>query len=387
MPCSCAKAGLRVKFLQPQFLHLAWLGLVVLALHLFRRRAQRREVSTLLFFRWLAREHQESAWLRQVKRWLALLLSLLVVLLAVLALARPVGTQGDQQGAVVLLVDRSASMAARDDQGRDGLERVRIKLRAALQQLPQGTLLSLIAYDVRPEVLLSRSANHRECLRLLESLLVRPMEDDQGSALALAGKVLAMDPGAQLWHASDRALSSGSKVAMFADAALPKVMNAGITAFEIRRAPLSQQRHDVFVAVHASASNAAEMVLELEMTRGGALTHLRKLELAPGITQSLLLPLDRPRGEWLELRLRAAEDCLNLDDAVGAPCPEPRILGVMHVAQQGDPFTDLALRSLAQQGQMQLIRAKPATWRSLPWRMFMSSSAGCLRRFPTIGPA
>ena len=68
-----------MRFLSPHLLHLAWLALIPLALYLFRKRARRVPVSTLLFFRSLSREHQESAWLRKLKKWLSLLLTLLAL--------------------------------------------------------------------------------------------------------------------------------------------------------------------------------------------------------------------------------------------------------------------------------------------------------------------
>ena len=43
-----------MRFLAPSFLHLAWLALIPLVLYLFRRKAKRIPVSTLLFFRSLA---------------------------------------------------------------------------------------------------------------------------------------------------------------------------------------------------------------------------------------------------------------------------------------------------------------------------------------------
>ena len=57
-----------MRFLTPSYLHLLWLALIPLVLWLFRRQAKRVPVSTLLFFKSLAREHQESAWLRRISR-------------------------------------------------------------------------------------------------------------------------------------------------------------------------------------------------------------------------------------------------------------------------------------------------------------------------------
>lgn len=364
MPRFCAKAGLSVKLLQPQFLHLAWLALVILALHLFRRRAQTREVSTLLFFRWLAHEHREAAWLRQLKKWLALLLSLVVLGLTALALSRPQSEANSTAlGSVVVLVDVSASMGAKDAAGVSRLQWAVAELQKKIQALPEDLPISLIAYDSMPVGLLARSSNRRECLRLLGQLEVRPVEDQPALALRLARPLLAMDAKSRLWHASDRPLEHAEGLPVeFFNAALPVVRNVGITAFEIRRAPLSLQRHDLFVAVHAASANSSAMTAELEVSMAGSLVQLRRIELEPGATQRITLPLEQPRGEWLEVRVRAQEDCLGWDDAVAAPCPKPRRLSVVHVAGQADPFTKLALDSLAQQGQLQVISTSPQNW-------------------------
>ena len=102
-----------MRFLSPQFLPLLWLALLPVALYLFRRKSRRVRVSTLLFFKTLAKEHQESTWMRRLKRWLSFLLTLLILCAPIIALTRLVsGGGGSQAKAVVLLLDRSASMAA-----------------------------------------------------------------------------------------------------------------------------------------------------------------------------------------------------------------------------------------------------------------------------------
>ena len=99
-----------MQFLFPSLLWLGALALVPLILYLFRRKARRQEVSTLIFFKSLAKEHRESAWLRTIKRLLSLLLSILVIFAATLALGRLVSS-GDSGSvkSVVILLDRSAS--------------------------------------------------------------------------------------------------------------------------------------------------------------------------------------------------------------------------------------------------------------------------------------
>jgi hypothetical protein len=152
-----------MRFLHPQLLNLLWLALIPIALWLFRRKAKRIPVSTLLFFRSLAREHQESAWLRRLKRLLALLLSLAVIACAAFALSRPFHEGGgDTPKSLVILVDRSASMAAVDAEGRTRLDEAKTLLRERLNALPENVICSLVLYDSKAEVAQSRSTNRRE---------------------------------------------------------------------------------------------------------------------------------------------------------------------------------------------------------------------------------
>lgn len=351
-----------MRFLNPSFLHLAWLAIIPLALWLFRRAARRLPVSTLLFFKSLAREHQESAWLRQIKKWLSLALTLLALILAVLALARPSGdlAAGSTQ-AVVLVADRSASMSARDAAAVSRMEAAKTALRSVVRSLPDQAVLTLIAFDARPEVLLSRSRNRRECLRLIDTLDAVPIEGDAAAALEAAHRLAELDAGAKIWLASDALPADGSKVS-FLDCALPEVLNAGITGFQIRPGPLSGGQLELFASISASAANRATVTSTLEMTLAGRLAQLREVELAPGASISLILPLEAMRGQQVELRLRTPGDCMSWDDAAAAPLPRPHAIQAAWFAQDADPFTELALASLVESRRVEMTRYEPAAW-------------------------
>lgn len=354
-----------MRFLAPQFLQLAWLALIPLLLYLFRKQARRVPVSTLLFFRSLAREHQESAWLRRWKRWLSLLLTLLVLLLTVLALARPARDLGaGAPAAVVLLLDRSASMAARDGAGRTRLEQARLQLRQRLLALPDAAVVSLVVFDAKPRVLLSRSRNRRECLRLLDEVRPLPREGRPEAALAVVRRLAALEPNSRVWHAGDRPLPVAEGLACeFLNVALAApAVNAGITGFQIRPAPLNRGRYEVFVKVAAGRGNPGPLPATLEVTLADRLVQLRELELAPGQSNTLILPLEGVCGQMLKLRLQAAGDCLGWDDAVAAALPQARPLVVGWVAEQPDPFTEIALVALIEAGRIEMLRSQPSDW-------------------------
>ncbi|MEZ5387114.1 MAG: VWA domain-containing protein [Prosthecobacter sp.] len=348
-------------FLAPSHLHLAWLALIPLALWLFRRQAKRVPVSTLLFFKSLAREHQESAWLRRIKKWLSLLLTLLVLLLSVLALARPGSdVSADSPGAVVLVVDRSASADARDAQGRSRLDEAKRLLAERVRALPDQVVLSLVSFDARPDVLLSRSRNRRECLRLLEEITALPVEGRPESALLVARRLADLEARSDIWLASDTAPAEDG--VDWLSTALPDPLNCGITGFQIRHSPLARDRYDAFVKVTASAGNAAKTTSTLELTLGGRIAQLRELELEPGQSTVLILPLEGLRGQRLELRLTTAGDCFGWDDALAAPLPKTRPLHIAYFSENPDPFTELALSALIEAGRIEIKKGVPAEW-------------------------
>ncbi len=350
-------------FLTPIYLHLLWLALIPLALWLFRRKAKRVNVSTLLFFRTLAREYNESAWLRALKKWLALALTLLVIVLAVLALARPTQeTAGDSPGGVVFMVDASASMAGTD--GKSTRLDVAKKLaREHVSSLPDNVVVSLIAFDDKPTVLLSRSRNRREFVRLLEEIRSTPTEGNAEAALVVAKRLAALEQPSQIWHLSDEGFAVAPAAGYrFLDVALARVTNVGITGFQLRRAPLARDRYEGFVRVSAASANEGAVQVTLEARIGGRIAQLRELDLKPGESSSLILPLEGVRGERLELELKCLGDCLGWDNAVVAPLPLLRPLQVAWIAENPDPFTDLALSALVESGRLEIWKGDPKAW-------------------------
>ncbi len=392
-----------MRFLYPS-LFLAWSALVLvpIVLYLFRPRPRTVRTSTLPFFKWLAREHQDSAWLRRLKYLLSLLLSLLVILGAAAALGRlvmapPAGTLRS----VVVLVDRSASMAARNAHGPTRLHEAVARLEDRLAGLPASTGVIVMAYDRRPEVLLARSVERRQVHRALASIEARPIEGRPAEALQLARRLAALEPPAVIWHATDGRMSSEEASDEYAtgtdpershDAAaarrppppsddepgppgtraevpveevlvpMREPRNVGITAFRLRRLPLQQARFEAFVQVHCVAEEPVAATLDVELD--GNLVALRKLTLTPGEREALLIPLDEdPEAERvLSLKLSAEGDMLAWDDVVHARIPRLRPVRVLWISPSPDPFTELALSSLGSEGDLEVLHGEPSAW-------------------------
>ena len=347
--------------------HLAWAltALVPLALYLFRRKPRRVPVSSLLFFKSLAREHQESAWLRRLKRLLSLLLTLLVIAGATAALARlVVSPVAGEVRSVVVVIDRSASMGAKDARGETRLAAAVARVRERLAGLPGAVPVMLIAFDRHAEIVVPKTFDRRAIERGLEALRVRPMEGDAPPALRLAAQLAAIETPAAVWVAADSAppLADVPERVSIEPLAVPLAapLNVGITGFDLRGLPLEFGRHEAFVQLQAVGPAPVETKLEVRID--GALTAVRELTLAPGSRENLLLPIEAHSGRVLTLHAMAAGDQLAEDDEVHVRIPEARPLRVIWVSPMPDPFTQLALTAISHEGELAVFRSGPAAW-------------------------
>lgn len=357
-----------MRFLHPALLPWLWLAVVPVVLYLFRRKSRTVRVSTLLFFKSLAREHQESAALRRLKRWLSLLLTLLLVCGPVLALARLVVSPGGGSArSIVVVLDRSASMAATDASGVARLDAAKNWLRTQLAGVPESTPVALVASDARPQVVQSKTTNRREFWRALDTVAVRPVAEDAAAALASAEAIAALETPAEIWWLSDADAPSAPPAKdgvtrQFIFFALPDPLNAGITAFSVQKIPLLPSRYQAYaqVALNPGAKEPQKIVLEPRVA--GVPLARRELTVAPGETQGVVLELDAAQEQVLEVSLEMPGDGLEADNHVAVRLPAPRPLVVAWFTPKADPFTQLALQSLAQEGEVEIFTGGPAQW-------------------------
>lgn len=347
-----------MRFVHPSLLIWGALAALPIILYLVRPRPRAVRVTTLPFFKSLDRAHQESSWLRRLKQWLSLLLTILVIAGAAAALARPIiAPSAEALQTIVVLVDRSASMQAQTTEGRsrlaDGLNRVRAQLLGAAGD--PGVIV--MAYDRRPEILLSASHDQRAIGRAVDQIVARPIEGDVQRALELASVLAAVEKPAVIWHVTDQPVPDGSGkdqlVSLPAGVQLEAIRvgsaqtaNAGITALELRRAPQSRSEIDAFVQVEAALD--APRDAELEVVLDGTLIELRKLTLRPNSPERMLLPLKAAadREAALAVSIKLPGDSLAVDNTAFARVPPATALKVLWLTSRRDPFTETALGSL-----------------------------------------
>jgi hypothetical protein len=336
---------------------LALLGLLfipaVIAMYLLKLRRDEAVVpSTLLWTRLVADVEANAPWQKLRRSLLLLLQLLLVAALAMLAarpfLERPAGLARD----VVLVMDTSASMAA-TDVVPDRLTAAKQVAIDALNDLPTGGKVSVIAADRSARIVVNESSDLARVRQAIEGIPVTQARGDLGDALELASKLAARSGDAQVLVATDAALAAkptGSVAAPVKVLAVGRERkNQAIVALAVRTSPSAVTR-SVFISVANLDLAAASR--RLELWGDDRLIEVRDVRLDPQARADVIVD-DLPRDvRTVEVRLVGADpavasdpDQLTVDDRAWAVIPPDRTRLVL-VVGEGDPYLETALSYL-----------------------------------------
>lgn len=295
---------------------LAWLALLPVLYLLSRPPRPKRDHSTAYLGLWLqARQRLRRRPLRF--RWLRFVLLALAFIALVVAHSEP--SLGGRPGPknLVVLVDTSASMAARGG-GGSAWEQAKRRLEQALEEIP-------IDIDVRVGL-------YADEVRILRgdrtTILERLDQTEPGGAagvdlLRLVRQV--RDETTAVWTLTDGLGAGGLPEEGSLTVVGARCANLAITACEVLDDwPLPSLRLRVTVQ-----NFGPDRRLRLVVTGGVAGSLSQDLSLTAGAARNLTLPLTRTRGGRLELTLRPAvgdsafKDGLGLDDKVVVEVPAP----------------------------------------------------------------
>jgi len=157
----------------------------VVALHLYRRRYEPRTVSAL--FLWSTEDRTEAAGRKRepLRRSRSFWFEVLAALALALVFAGPRPLVMREARHLVLVLDSSASLGARDSRGSLRDEALAIA-RERIRSLPRDSRVTLLVSSVRPELLAGPAALPMEALEALETFEPGRAHHDLGATLSLA---------------------------------------------------------------------------------------------------------------------------------------------------------------------------------------------------------
>jgi hypothetical protein len=129
----------------------------IVLLYMLKRRYIDTEISSHLLWRRILREQEANQPWQRLRRQLLLLLQLLAAIFLVLALMQPViRSQHAVKSHVFFVIDTSASMATRTNQGSTRLEQAKQSILSYVQEEAKNRTYSLMVIKDQPELILQK---------------------------------------------------------------------------------------------------------------------------------------------------------------------------------------------------------------------------------------
>ena len=330
-----------------------WLALVpvVVLLYMLRARREARVVPSVMLWVRATRDLVARLPMRRLERNILLLLQLLVIVLIVLALARPsVALRGLAGDAVVLVVDASASMQA-TDVAPTRLGAAQQAAVTLLERLGPRQPVAVVAAGLRPRLVAEFGTDRPALSSAVRGIRASDAASAVDEAVALAASLRAGGRPAAVHVFGDLAPSDPSATW---HAVGGRASNAGITAAQTR---LDAREHaQLMVRLEAFGAPATRTVA---VSLGGRALVSREVRLVPGTPHVAVFDLGRASG-IAEVTLRG-RDALPVDDravvAIGKE-GQPTIL----LVGDPNPVIDAVMRAVPAAEVTRRAEATPDQW-------------------------
>ncbi|MGB9856650.1 MAG: vWA domain-containing protein [Dictyoglomaceae bacterium] len=328
-----------IKFMDPQFLWLLSLLSVVIILHLIRPKRILVPVSTLLLWEKILKENPTGKWFKKLPKSLLLYLQVLTLILLVLSLAQPQLTfKGDINLPLVLIIDCSASTAARDILP-SRFESIKKEALSLLSKIPFWKPVALIIAGSKPEIVSSFTLNHNLVEKRVKDLKVLYTKNTLQEAINLSESLLPNTPkdihiftdGNSFFSYPSNSINN-YYVHLFGKGG----ENVGITNAKIL--PKNKRTSELFIEVSNFSNKVKSFTLEI--WREGKILTQKDLNLNPKEIRKIILDIPY-NGEKIEARLNIKDQLMEDNVAyLYLPILQPKIL----LISPGNPFLEKALR-------------------------------------------
>jgi Ca-activated chloride channel homolog len=337
-----------MNFLAPAaFGFAAAIPVVVLFYLLKRKRVVRLVSSTVLWQRFVADAQASAPFQKLRKNWL-LILQILLLLLVVLALARPYfATKVAPAQLRVVILDASASMQATDETP-SRFEKARAEALKWVDSLAINDQMVILQAGVNTEVKQSATSEKASLRRAVQACQCSDGPTRLVAALRMAESLVRDQRGAEIHLFSDGAVSDLSE---FDNKGLPLIYhevgktseNLGITALDVRANPENAQQRAVYCSVANFSSNSVQTELELRLNN--SLVETRPVNAAPGEVSPQLFLANQAEDGVFTLRLTGT-DALAADNQASIVSLLPKPVKVLLVTR-GNRLLEKALRAAA----------------------------------------
>jgi uncharacterized membrane protein len=333
-------------FLSPVALLLFGLSLPLVMLYFLKVRRRERRVPSLLLWEPAQRDREASTFFQRLQRDPLLILQLLALLALALALARPTVTVlGDGARKVVVVLDTSASMKARDV-SPSRFDRARAEAAALVRRLSEGAEVMVIESGVQPRVTAALSRDHDRALGAIWSAQSHDLPHRLTDAIRIARALVGTDPRAEIHVFTDGAFTLAATPET-TDGRLHWVgvgqggRNVGITNLAVRKASYGSFDYQAFASLVNWTPESQTFTFTLSLDDKAIAE--KSVTLEPSVRRSLVLPFTHNGGGTVKATINVRDD-LETDNTAWAVLPPPRKIAVLLVSP-GNLFLEKVLRT------------------------------------------
>lgn len=307
----------------------------VVALYLLRERERRVRVAFVPLWEMAGGKRRIERLGRRLRRWLSLLLQLVLLWLLLLALVDPRPAASGAGGrSWVVLVDRSVSMGARLD-GVSRIEQARRRVREIIAAMTRDDRIMVASFGREVTVESGFESDEGRLLGAVDRLEPADEGADLGRALAFASAVLRGRPRPTVVVVGDGRFDEGppgdepgatggielrwSPVGAPGD-------NLAITSLTARRRPLDPATVEIAVVVQSHSRQRQTVAVEILAGAEKRVLERISLTLEPGGRAARTISQLSTRRAELEARLVAPEGGGTAGGAAGSPAPPTDLL-------------------------------------------------------------
>ena len=354
-----------MSFLTPLMLLFGLTIPIVIVLYLLKLKRQMRVVSSTLLWRRFLLDSRANAPFQKLRRNLLLLLQILILLFAVLALARPfLPTKAKPSAFRILLLDASASMQSTDVLP-SRFEVARTQAIELVNSLRDTDRMMVILVGGQPSVICPSTSSKETLRRAIRAAQPQDTGGAMDDAWRLAVSLARNQTEAEAHLFSDGAFTLAPDLPTY----LPlryhpigtRANNVGITSLEVRRTSGSSADAEIFLAVENTSDALKEFDAELYL--GDQLVAVRPLSMKPGEEQTLVAPISSTTGGLVKAVLHVQDDLAvdNSATVVSSAARRPKVL----LVSMGNSFLE---RAIAVQKDFELTKVTPALYNpSVPY--------------------
>ncbi len=360
----------------------------LLLLYFLKLRRREVAVSSTYLWRKAIQDLQVNAPFQKLRKNLLLLLQMLLLIALLLALSRPMARLAATAGKTsVILIDRSASMSAKDEDGRSRLDEAKRRARDLVNTMGRGGTAMVIAFDDKPEVAQPFTSDAQALRNAIDNIQPTDRKSRLSMAYQLADAQVQFLPEQNrtnkeppdVWLYSDGRVLDGDNLRLTGNLKYEKLgsdqtPNVAVVSVSARRNYERPTEVQVFARLSNFGPEPTEAPVQLSVARidpanttdlnfqvnrvaGTVLLpdrwtdderekNAKELNLSPREGVEFTLELDT--GAVLKVEQTNTDgDGLTADNVAYVVVPPPRNLAVLHVAGgEANPFMDRALESL-----------------------------------------